>query len=93
MAADEPKKSRRGFACLLPERQRAIARLGGEAAHALGHAHQFDSEEARAAGKKGGEKISQDREHMSRIGQLGGRKRAEQTKERLRNRQQPKDEP
>lgn len=47
-------KSRRGFACIDPERRREIARKGGKAAHAAGTAHQFTSDEARAAGKKGG---------------------------------------
>ncbi|MDB5940874.1 MAG: hypothetical protein JWQ13_440 [Ramlibacter sp.] len=45
-------KTRRGFAVMNPERQREIARLGGIAAHRSGHAHQFTTEEARAAGKK-----------------------------------------
>jgi len=35
-----------------PQRQREIASLGGRAAHQSGHAHEFTSEEARAAGKK-----------------------------------------
>jgi general stress protein YciG len=47
-------KQRRGFACIDPERRREIARKGGRAAHAAGTAHQFTSDEARAAGKKGG---------------------------------------
>lgn len=52
-AADGGKaKSKRGFAVMSPERQREIARLGGVAAHRSGHAHQFTTEEARAAGKK-----------------------------------------
>ena len=34
------------------ERQREIASQGGRAAHASGNAHQFTSEEARAAGSK-----------------------------------------
>lgn len=37
-----------------PEEQREIASKGGKAAHAKGTAHQFTSEEARAAGRKGG---------------------------------------
>jgi uncharacterized protein len=45
-------RSPRGFAAMNPERQREIASLGGRAAHQSGHAHQFTSEEARAAGKK-----------------------------------------
>jgi len=38
-----------------PDKQRAIAAQGGRAAHAQGVAHEFDSEEARAAGRKGGQ--------------------------------------
>ncbi len=45
----------RGFAGMDPERQRAIAREGGRAAHQKGTAHEFTSEEARAAGQKGGQ--------------------------------------
>jgi general stress protein YciG len=37
-----------------PERQREIASEGGKAAHASGNAHEFDSQEAREAGRKGG---------------------------------------
>ena len=62
----------RGFASMDPERQREIARDGGRAAHEKGTAHEFDSEEARAAGRKGGEMVSQDRQHMAEIGRKGG---------------------
>ena len=48
-------KSRRGFASMTPERQREIARQGGKAAHQLGVAHQWNSLEAREAGRKGGQ--------------------------------------
>jgi general stress protein YciG len=51
-AKPAPKKSLRGFAAMDPQRQREIASLGGRAAHQSGHAHEFTSEEARAAGKK-----------------------------------------
>ena len=51
-AKSTPKKSLRGFAAMDPQRQREIASLGGRAAHQSGHAHEFTSEEARAAGKK-----------------------------------------
>lgn len=44
-----------GFASMDPAKQRAIASKGGKAAHAKGTAHEFNSEEARKAGKKGGE--------------------------------------
>ena len=66
------KTERRGFASMDPARQRAIARQGGKAAHETGTAHEFDTEEARAAGRKGGETVSQDREHMAEIGRKGG---------------------
>lgn len=54
----EPRVSRktpRGFAAMKPEAQRAIAAKGGRAAHQKGTAHEFTSEEARIAGRKGGE--------------------------------------
>ena len=46
--------AKRGFASMDPQRQREIASLGGKAAHASGRAHEFNSAEAREAGRKGG---------------------------------------
>jgi len=46
--------------------------MGGKAAHEKGAAHEFSSEEAREAGRKGGQAVSQDREHMSEIGKKVG---------------------
>src|SRR5215213_6225343 len=63
----------RGFASMNAEKQREIARKGGRAAHEKGTAHEFTADEARAAGRKGGERVSANREHMSRIGRLGGK--------------------
>lgn len=48
-------KERRGFASMDPDKQRAIASKGGKAAHAKGTAHEFTPDEARQAGRKGGE--------------------------------------
>ena len=62
----------RGFAAMDEERQREIASKGGRTAHERGTAHEFTSEEARAAGRKGGQSISRNREHMSAIGRKGG---------------------
>jgi hypothetical protein len=45
---------RRGFAAMDRTRVKEIASKGGRAAHAAGTAHQFSSDEARVAGKKGG---------------------------------------
>jgi general stress protein YciG len=64
--------SGRGFASMNPQKQKEIASLGGKTAHEKGRAHQFNSDEARAAGKKGGEVVSRNREHMSMIGKKGG---------------------
>lgn len=48
------EKKRRGFAVMDPKKVSAIASKGGKAAQAGGRAHQFTSEEAREAGRKGG---------------------------------------
>jgi len=72
----------RGFAGMSPEKQRAIASKGGKSAHAQGKAHRFTPEQAVEAGAKGGEKVAQDREHMSRIGKLGAAKRIENFRRR-----------
>ncbi len=56
MAKSNNGKSRgRGFASMDPKKQREIASKGGRAAHEQGTAHEWNSEEARAAGKKGGQ--------------------------------------
>lgn len=65
------KKQLRGFAAMDPEKQKAIARKGGISAHASGRAHQFTSEQAREAGRKGGYAVSQNRLHMAEIGRKG----------------------
>jgi hypothetical protein len=54
------------------QKQREIASKGGHAAHEKGTAHEFTPEEARAAGRKGGETVSKDRAHMAKIGRKGG---------------------
>ena len=51
---DAPRPRRRGFAAMDRDRVKQIASKGGRAAHAAGTAHQFSSDEARVAGKKGG---------------------------------------
>lgn len=51
---EERRPRRRGFAAMDRDRVREIASKGGKAAHAAGTAHQFSSDEARVAGRKGG---------------------------------------
>jgi len=47
-------KEDRGFASMDRAKQRDIASKGGKAAHQKGTAHEWTSEEAREAGRKGG---------------------------------------
>ena len=72
----ETNTRNRGFASMAAEKQREIARKGGRAAHEKGKAHEFTTDEARMAGRKGGEKVSVDRNHMAEIGRRGGRSSA-----------------
>ena len=51
---DGARKERRGFASMSREKQREIASKGGRAAHQKGTAHEWSSDEARDAGRKGG---------------------------------------
>src|SRR5215210_7828073 len=67
--------SKRGFASMDASKQREIASKGGRAAHAKGTAHEFTTDEARVAGRKGGEAVSRDRAHMAAIGREGGHSR------------------
>ena len=49
------RKQRRGFAAMDPAKQREIASKGGKASHEQGTGHEWDSEAAREAGRKGGQ--------------------------------------
>ena len=77
------KTSSRGFASMDERKQREIASQGGKAAHQKGTAHEFTPDEARQAGKKGGEAVSQDRQHMAEIGRKGGEARQSHSRERV----------
>ena len=72
----------RGFAAMDGGKQRQIASKGGKAAHEKGTAHEFTPEEARLAGKKGGEAVSRNRQHMAEIGRRGG-ERVSQDREHM----------
>lgn len=74
-SAQARTRSNRGFASMDRTKQREIASKGGRAAHAKGTAHEFDSGEAREAGRKGGVAVSRNREHMAAIGRRGGEAR------------------
>lgn len=68
MTKDVSTNKPRGFARMDRERLREVASAGGRAAHAKGAAHRFNTQEAKAAGKKGGIAISADRARMSALG-------------------------
>lgn len=59
-------KQRRGFAAMDQAKQREIASMGGHAAHRSGNAHEFDAEEAREAGRKGGQASARNRAASAR---------------------------
>ena len=62
-------KEDRGFASMDRAKQREIASKGGKAAHQKGTAHEWTSEEARDAGRKGGIASHQRRREMqSQVG-------------------------
>jgi general stress protein YciG len=69
------KKRKMGFAAMDPTKQRELAAKGGRAAHQMGTAHEFTTQEAEDAGRKGGLKVSKNIEHMRIIGRKGGLKR------------------
>lgn len=74
-------KEDRGFASMDRAKQREIASKGGKAAHQKGTAHEWTSEEARDAGRKGG--IAS---HRRRREQLGGQDRADDTEDMVTGR-------
>ncbi len=64
-------KEDRGFASMDRNKQREIASKGGKAAHQKGTAHEWTSEEAREAGRKGG-MASHRRKQQQKEGGEGG---------------------
>lgn len=65
------QKKRRGFSVMSAEKQREIASKGGKASHEKGTGHQWSSEEAAIAGRKGGfarskSRIAEEQERRSK---------------------------
>src|SRR5262245_4097151 len=83
----------RGFASMDAAKQKEIASKGGKAAHLKGTAHEFTPEEARIAGRKGGEAVSRDSKHMAQIGAEGGRARSGARAKRMLEQQQSSQQP
>ena len=66
-------KEDRGFASMDRAKQREIASKGGKAAHQKGTAHEWTSEEAREAGRKGGmASHRRKQEQQQQPGEMGG---------------------
>ena len=63
-------KEDRGFASMDRTKQREIASKGGKAAHEKGTAHEWKSEEAREAGRKGG--MASHRRKQEQSGEVAG---------------------
>ena len=66
-------KEDRGFASMDRAKQREIASKGGKAAHQKGTAHEWTSEEARDAGRKGGIASHQRRREQATTPAMGDR--------------------
>ena len=64
-------KEDRGFASMDRAKQREIASKGGKAAHQKGTAHEWTSEEARDAGRKGGIASHRRRREQQGSGETG----------------------
>jgi general stress protein YciG len=75
-------KEDRGFASMDRAKQREIASKGGKAAHQKGTAHEWTSEEARDAGRKGG--IASHQRRREQLAQtLGGENRGNNSSENM----------
>jgi general stress protein YciG len=85
-------KEDRGFASMDRAKQREIASKGGKAAHQKGTAHEWTSEEARDAGRKGG--IASHRRRREQMGgNPGGEARNTSTGTAAENPDTPPEEP
>jgi general stress protein YciG len=76
---DGARKERRGFASMSREKQREIASKGGRAAHEKGTAHEWTPDEARAAGRKGGQSSRGGRGRLVPVGATGENRESETT--------------
>jgi hypothetical protein len=68
---DSVAKEDRGFASMDRVKQKEIASKGGKAAHQKGTAHEWTSEEAREAGRKGGMASHRRRKGLNDIEETG----------------------
>jgi uncharacterized protein len=83
---DGARKERRGFASMSREKQREIASKGGRAAHEKGTAHEWTPDEARAAGRKGGQSSRGGRGRLVPVGATGENRETDTTPDVSANR-------
>ena len=79
-------KEDRGFASMDRTKQREIASNGGKAAHLKGTAHEWSSQEAREAGRKGGMATHRRRQEVAQASVLENQS-VEQTNSDMPSRQ------
>ena len=74
MSIEEKSKKKRGFASLHPTDRSHVARLGGLASQKTGRAHNWNQQEARQAGLKGGARLRElyGIEYLQNLGKIGG---------------------
>lgn len=72
---EQTGNKRKGFASMTETERRAASGLGGKNAQAAGKGHKFNSDSGSAAGRKGGQALSKNKQHMSDIGKKGGNAR------------------
>src|ERR1044071_6741644 len=72
MGGTNVAKEDRGFASMDRSKQRDIASKGGKAAHQKGTAHEWTSEEAREAGRKGGMAGHRRKQEQQQTPDIGG---------------------
>jgi len=85
----ETRRGRTGFASMDPEKQKEIARRGGQMAQSSGKAHKFTQAETRRGGQKGGLAISRNRAHMAEIARKGVEARRRHTEAKRHHGQEP----
>lgn len=73
MADDQPKKSRRGFASMDPEKRRAIASMGGKSVPAERRSFAQNTDLAAKAGQKGGRAVAPENRSFSRDPELASK--------------------
>jgi general stress protein YciG len=73
MTDEQPKKSRRGFASMTPEKRREIASKGGKSVPAEKRSFAQNTDLAAKAGQKGGRNVAPENRSFSRDPELASK--------------------